>query len=186
MNLRIRTKLAFLSFLVIIGMSACAIEDDRSIPFDAAGKAGATATKVFHASSIFQKHHWNANLVIVGPENSTYRGPLVVRRDQLVTDIAGWVYPDSFKSPKLHKGVRFHVVWKKIKWGREIVFREKTVIADKVTEGIPGGIGILIDGVCLPRGSYVVTVQAMDDDPRFPAPLGTALYVGYRPLTYCE
>ena len=149
---------------------------DNLVPFDV-GKAGASASYEFHVSLLTQKYPRNLYMTIGDKRNfrDNDGNSLVKKYDALMESLTGLTVI-NYKGnvpPKPHKGVRLYVVWTEKKSGK--ILRESIIYVDK-----PQGRDIGVDGMPLSWGNYVVTVRALDDDPRFDTTFHFGISVGYR------
>lgn len=157
--------------------------DEGFVPFDV-GKAGASASIDVHVSWLSEKYARELAFMTKPPPGGWYRPDgtdLSPQYDDLMESLTGLrlTVDHGGLTPKPHKGVKLHVVWAEKKTGK--ILKKETVVIDKTASHIPQiGIGhsFLLSTLALPRGDYVATVTALEDDPRFKGLFRTGLVAG--------
>ena len=178
MNFSVRRIIILIVFLAALGRTCMASPNSGNdyVPFNV-GKAGATASYEFHISWLNEKYPRNLYMTIKSKDsrNDKDRNSQAEKLDALMESITG-VTVINYKEnvpPKPHKGIRLYVVWAEKESGK--ILRQRTIYADKSR-----GLNLGVDGISLPSGDYVVTVRALDDDPRFDGTFKVGISVGYR------
>lgn len=77
-----------------------------------------------------------------------------------------------------HKGIHVLITWKR---ENGEVLRTRTIVSDDGTGRVIVGPGksFSLDAMPLEPGNYIVTVTALEDDPRFDGTFKTAICSGY-------
>lgn len=173
-TMHIRLISCALALSVLGGSGAAAESDCPSISLDKAGSSVAREISVDRDSA------WTVEIAITYPGGEVaFDDPRVVRLNNLVDDVSG----GGGVPRKPHRGIRLRLKVTKFNGPQSEVVREKTIDQEPL-HGNGGGAALLsVDGFRLSPGSYAVSIEVLDDDPRF-AGVDAYMRVGVKPFTY--
>ncbi|WP_459204374.1 DUF5625 family protein (plasmid) [Ralstonia pseudosolanacearum] len=161
--------------LAVFGGGGMAAESEY--PFISLDKAGSSVSREI---SVDRDSGWTVEIAITYPGGGVaFDDPRVVRLNNLVDDVSG----GGGVPRKPHRGIRLRLKVTKFNGPQSEVVREKTIDQEPL-HGNGGGAALLsVDGFRLSPGSYAVSIEVLDDDPRF-AGVDAHMRVGVKPFTY--
>ena len=167
MLLKILRKLAWTLALTSLGLGGCASVGPVFIPF-AADKAGSTASQTIHVT---KESGWAVEIVFPAPKEGLDREAFD-RLERIAETISG-----ELVSSRPHRGMRLRLVVTSSQTGQQVSVVDRISTSQTLSGGRFGAIGLHLDALRLQPGEYVVTVQALEDEPRLVG-IPVALSVG--------
>lgn len=146
------------------------------------GKKGNSATINFDVSWLRLKmtrdNPQEVALMVLSPAKND-PAYLFEKYKSLYKDLTGrdYIYNGDV-APISHRGIRVRVTWKD---GEGRIIRQKVVYSDNGNSKIrvTYGASFTLDAINLTPGKYSVTVESLDDDPRFDGTFMTGICTGY-------
>lgn len=175
-------SLAAILFFLVGRCMADSNSSNQLIDFNV-GKTGATASIAIHISDDVKMRTDNnpreISMMIIPPKMNGNNDELWERYKSLFKSLTGknYIYSGDMR-PTPHEGIKVRVTWKN---EEENTLRERDVYSDDGNSRIrvTYGAAFTLDGMVLGPRNYTVTVEALEDDPRFDGEFKTAICSGY-------
>jgi len=166
--LKILRKLAWTLALTGLGLGGCASVGPVFIPF-AADKAGSTASQTIHVT---KESGWEVQLLFPTP-----KGGVDKKTFEHLMDAANSISGASTSPTRPPRGMQLRLTVTQNQYGQSMRIKDESISQQRLSRGEPGAIGLHLDALRLQPGEYVVTVQALEDEPRLVG-IPVALSVG--------